>query len=106
LLSENAISYNGIILSELLIGARYTRELNFIKDNFDGLNYLDMNRDFFKYASEMGNGLQKKGKKIPLTDLLILAHAQKHHLIIFSRDRHFESLGKSIGFQYEIFRDS
>ncbi|MCK4943219.1 MAG: PIN domain-containing protein [Candidatus Aminicenantes bacterium] len=105
LLNENAICFNGIILSELMIGARTRKELTFIKDNFEGLIYLEMDRDFFVYASEIGNQVQKSGKTISLSDLLIMAHARKYDLIVFTRDRHFESLGQSLNFQYEIFQN-
>jgi len=105
LLNENAICFNGIVLSELMIGARTRKELNFIKDNFDGLIYLEMDRDFFIYASEIGNQVQKSGKTISLSDLLIMAHARRYDLIVFTRDKHFESLGQSQNFQYEIIQN-
>jgi predicted nucleic acid-binding protein len=105
LLNEDAICTNGIIMSELMIGARTSRELTFICENFDGLIFLEMDKDFFMYASEMGNLAQKNGKTLSLSDLLIMAHARKHELTIFTRDQHFESLGRFLQFQYEIFQD-
>jgi predicted nucleic acid-binding protein len=106
LLNENAICFNGIILSELMIGARNQKELDFIKDNFQGLIYLETDRDFFVYASEIGNRVQKGGKTISLSDLLILAHAKKNNLTVFTRDKHFEFLGQNFDFQYEIFKNT
>ncbi len=105
LLNENAICFNGIILSELIIGARTRKELNFIKDNFEGLIYLEMDRDFFVYASEIGNQVKKSGKTILFSDLLMMAHARRYDLIVFTRDKHFESLGQSLNFQYEIIQN-
>jgi len=102
LLDENAVFTNGIILAELLIGASGKKEFGFIQDNFDGLRYLEMDRAFFIYGSEIGNKLHKSGKTIPLSDIVILAHAKKNNLIVLTKDKHFESLGKFLYFQYEI----
>lgn len=102
LLDENAVFTNGIILAELLIGASGRKEFDFIKDNFEGLRYMDMDRGFFIHLSEVGNALRRSGTTIPLSDLAIITQAKKNKLIVFTRDRHFESLGKNLNFQYEI----
>lgn len=102
LLDENTVYTNGIILAELLIGAAGKKEFALIRDNFDGLRYLEMDRGFLIYGSEIGNKLLRSGKTIPFSDIVILAHAKKNNLIILTKDKHFESLGKFVGFQYEI----
>jgi predicted nucleic acid-binding protein len=102
LLDENAVYTNGIILAELLIGAVGKKEFGLIRDNFDGLRYLEMDRGFLIYGSEIGNKLFRSGKTIPFSDIVILAHAKKYNLIVMSKDKHIETLGKFLDFQYEI----
>ena len=59
LLDENRIYYNGIILSELLIGTNSKKEFNFINENFSGLNYLKMEREKIRFSSSLAERRKK-----------------------------------------------
>ena len=89
-IENDEIYYNGIILSELLIGTKKTNEKNFIQNNFDGFIYLPFDLDDFKRLSNYGNNFLRKGITIPLTDLLIFYHTVENNLTIITKDKHFK----------------
>ena len=90
LIEEDKIYYNGIVLSELLIGAMNESEFNFIKDNFQGLHYLETDFDIFEKASLIGFKMRKKGMILPISDLLIALHCRQTNLTLITMDKHFK----------------
>ena len=90
LIEEDKIFYNGIIVSELLIGTQTEKEYEFLMQNFDGFNYLETSQEFFKKVAQKGNFLKAKGITIPLTELIIAVHALENRLKLITKDRHFE----------------
>ncbi len=105
LAANNRIYYNGIVISELLSGAKNQKQFDFIIDNFSGLNYLEMDKNFFIYSSKIIYQLKRSGITLPMSDVMIAAHAKQHNLIVFSKDKHFELTGKKVGFQYDVIKN-
>ncbi|UCH97781.1 MAG: PIN domain-containing protein [Candidatus Aminicenantes bacterium] len=105
LAANNRIYYNGIVISELLTGAKNQKQFDFIIDNFSGLNYLEMDKDFFIYSSKIIYQLKRSGITLPMSDVMIAAHAKQHNLIVFSKDKHFELTGRKVGFQYDVIKN-
>lgn len=105
LAANNRIYYNGIVISELLTGAKNQKQFDFILDNFSGLKYLEMDKDFFIYSSKIIYQLKRSGITLPMSDVMIAAHARQHNLIVFSKDKHFELTGRKVGFQYEVIKN-
>ncbi|VAX34939.1 hypothetical protein MNBD_UNCLBAC01-680 [hydrothermal vent metagenome] len=60
LLDEDRIFYNGIVIGALLTRAMGKREWSFIKDNFDGLKYLNADKVSFEQAAHIGFKLKKR----------------------------------------------
>ncbi|MCP4218685.1 MAG: PIN domain-containing protein, partial [bacterium] len=50
LLDEDRIVTNGVIITELLLGAERKKESRFIKENLTKLQYLDADKKFFVYC--------------------------------------------------------
>lgn len=105
LVANNRVYYNGIVISELLTGAKSQKQFDFIIDNFSGLNYLEMDKDFFVYSSRIIYQLKRSGLTLPMSDVFIAAHAKQNNLIVFSKDKHFELTGRKVGFQYEVIKN-
>ncbi|UCH98370.1 MAG: PIN domain-containing protein [Candidatus Aminicenantes bacterium] len=105
LLDQNRVFTNGVIIAELLVGAAGKKETIFVKENLLKLNYLETDRDFFVYCGELGNQLRKAGLNVPFSDLVIAAQAKGHNLCVFTRDNHFESIGLTLGIQFEILKN-
>ncbi len=104
LIEEDKIYYNGIILSELLIGASNQKEFSFLEHNFKGFKYLETDEKIFLKAAQMGFKLRRKGLTIPLTDLIIAAHVLHHDLMLATADPHFDLVNEKIKLDLEFFR--
>jgi predicted nucleic acid-binding protein len=105
LLEQNKVYTNGVIIAELLVGARGKKETTFVKENLLRLNYLDSDKEFYIYCGELGKKLRKSGINVPFNDLVIASHAKRHHLIIFTLDNHFEPIGLTLGIQFELLKN-
>ncbi len=105
LIARNRVAYNGVILSELLFGAKNNKNIDSIIDTFTGLRFLEMDRDFFVHSSRLNLELRKKGLTVPMADVMILTHAKLNRLIVFSQDKHFEQAGLAVGVQFEVIKN-
>ncbi len=103
LVEKDIIYYNGIILSELLIGASNQKEFSFLENNFKGFKYLETDEKMFSKAAQIGFKLRRKGLTIPLTDLIIAAHALHHDLMLATADPHFNLVNEKIKLNLEFF---
>ena len=103
LIDEDRVFYNGIILTELLIGAINEKEYNFLRENFEGFKYLEIDRNTFKETSQIGFNLRRNGVTIPITDLMITAHCIKHNLTIVTKDKHFKLINEKLKLRIKYF---
>lgn len=94
LIDEDKIYYNGVILSELLVGASNKREFSFLESNFEGFRHLETDKNIFVKTAQMGFMLRRKGLTIPLTDLIIATHASHFGLTVVTADPHFKLIEK------------
>lgn len=104
LIDEDRIYYNGIILSELLIGATNKKEFSFLKSNFAGFNHLETGKPIFEKASQIGFRLRRDGITIPLTDLIIAAHCIHYGLTIVTADPHFKLVNKKLKLKLKFLK--
>lgn len=105
LLTEDRIVINGVIESELLMGACGKKEVEFVNEKLTNLDYLEIDRNFLRYCGILGNKIRKEGINMPLSDIMIAAHAKINNLIIFTMDKHFEAIGQKFGIQFEIIEN-
>jgi len=103
LIDEDKISYNGIILSELLVGANNEKEFRFIKENFSGFKHLETDNHIFEKAARIGFRLRREGITIPITDLIIAAHCIHYGLTIVTADLHFNLIRKKQELDLKFF---
>jgi predicted nucleic acid-binding protein len=96
LIDEDKIYYSGIILSELLVGASNEREFSFLESNFEGFRHLETDKNIFAKTAQMGFKLRRKGVTVPLTDLIIAAHAAHFGLTVVTADPHFKLIDKEV----------
>lgn len=88
-IENDTLFYSGIVLTELLIGCKTEGEKDKIKESFQGLIYLPLEKEDFIEISFFGNRLLRKGITVPLTDLIIFYQAYKNELSILTKDKHF-----------------
>ncbi len=90
LLATNQVVLVGIVLGEVLQGARTDFEFDALLDRLDELEYLHTDKRAYTDAALTVLRLRKQGKQLPLSDAIIAEVAKQHGLPIYSRDRHFE----------------
>lgn len=96
LIQDDRVAVNGIVLTELLTGAKGTREFGLLSATLGGLLFLDMPRAFFERAGRHGRLLKSSGISLPMSDLLIATHCLEHDLVLIEKDRHFEAIAKHV----------
>ncbi len=89
LIRDKQVAGTGIILSELLQGARGEKERNVISTIFTSLEYIEMTRDLWIKTGSLAGKLRSLGKTIPLSDISIACCAMEKGYRVFTIDRHF-----------------
>jgi len=96
LIRNDRVVLNGIVLTELLTGARSPKEFNQLAAALGGLRLLEMSRIFFEAAGRYGRLLKSAGVTIPLSDLLIATHCLEHRLVLIENDHHFAAIAEHL----------
>jgi len=82
----------GMVRAEVLSGMRVPRAFSFLKREFDQLRYLPSTLSTWDLATRVAWGLERRGLRIPMTDVLIAACALENDATVFSYDRHFHQV--------------
>jgi predicted nucleic acid-binding protein len=80
----------GMILVELLRGARSQQDFDALRDRLLGADLLDTAETTWLRASQVLLDLRLQGDTIPLADAVVAAHALEGNHAIYTTDRHFE----------------
>jgi hypothetical protein len=96
LIKENRVFVNGIIVAELMIGARTEKEKEFLSFYMDGLHVLELKRSAFIGAGDNGFFLKTKGISVPFSDLLIATQCMENNLMLMDNDRHFGAIARQL----------
>lgn len=94
LIDDNEAALCGMILSELLKGARSDKEYGELEDRLSTLIYLETPEPLWKKAGRLASVLLRKGIQVPTTDLVIAMIALENKMPILHKDRHFLTLTK------------
>lgn len=82
----------GIVLFELVQGAKSEVEKELIISQLSKLNYIEMSIPHWLRAGELAKAMKKKGLTLPISDILLATIALEYNLSIFTLDKHFESI--------------
>jgi hypothetical protein len=82
----------GIILTELLQGAKVEKEFNSILESIVALPFLEITLATWINAGKISFSLRRKGITIPTTDLIIASLALEYDCSIFTLDPHFKKI--------------
>jgi len=84
----------GIVLAELVQGAKSEREISIIEDMIETFTFLDMGpgNGGWVEAGRLSYDMKKAGAAVHLADCLIAVLARKNGCRIITRDRHFQAL--------------
>ena len=92
LLLEGRAATTGIILTELLQGAKLEKEFEAILSIVSAVPVLEATLDTWVQAGRISFGLRRKGITIPTTDLVIATIAIQNECQVFSLDPHFNKI--------------
>ena len=92
LLLEGKAATTGIILTELLQGAKLEKEFEAILSIVSAVPVLEATLDTWVQAGRISFGLRRKGITIPTTDLVIATVAIQNECQVFSLDPHFNKI--------------
>lgn len=95
LLDKDLAATCGIILLEILPGSNNKKEYGEILEEMEALHYLEVNREVWNTAAQLGFDLRRKEITIPVTDLHIASIALYFDLTLFHADHHFEMIAKN-----------
>lgn len=97
LMDDDRICCLGIVLAELLQGAKSEKELSTLKEFLHVFDFLPETPGLWEKAGELSFLLQRKGRTAGLSDCYIAAAAQVSKVAIYSLDRHFSVISKETG---------
>ena len=92
LISNNLVVGTGVILAELLQGAKTNKSRDIIVDTFNTLEYIEITKKLWIESGNLARELRSKGKTIPLSDIIIACCAKKYRYHIFTIDKHFQDI--------------
>ena len=82
----------GVVLAELLAGARSARDHDLIDTLFRGVPYWEFTRVTWARAGALASSLRAGGTTLPFADLLVAAVALEHGCSVFTHDTHFQRI--------------
>ena len=89
LLETEAACITGIILAELLQGAKTPAEFNLLRNSLKVVPLLKETEKTWEKVGKLSFELPRKGTVIPLTDCLIAVLAQENNCQVFTLDNYF-----------------
>jgi tRNA(fMet)-specific endonuclease VapC len=92
LLLEGRAATTGIILTELLQGAKLEKEFEAILSIVSAVPVLEATLETWVQAGRISFGLRRKGITIPTTDFVIATIAIQNECQVFSLDPHFNKI--------------
>lgn len=92
LLREGQVAITGLVMTELLQGAKQKREFDAILDSILALPFLDATLSTWIEAGRLSYSLRKKGVTIPTTDVVLASLAKENQCLLFSLDSHFDRI--------------
>jgi len=92
LLKKGRVFLTGIILTELLQGAKIEKEFESILESMLALPFLETALNTWIHAGRISFALRKKGITIPTTDLIIASLSLENNCKIFTLDLHFNKI--------------
>ncbi len=86
---------NGVILAELLQGARTEREASRLRYALGAVSWAETSREVYGRAGDLGFQLRRRGVTAPITDCVIAASAETIGGRTLTLDGHFEELART-----------
>lgn len=92
LITSKRIRTTGVIMAELLQGARTATEDAYVVELLEGIPAIEVTSALWMNAGKLSRSLRRKGITLPLSDISIAALAIEQNLSVFTLDGHFEQI--------------
>ena len=92
LIKNDHAAITGVVVAELLQGARSEKEQKTLDFVFASIAYLNTEEKDWQDAGLTMQQLRQKGITLPLTDALIAMVAKRHQVKVLTIDQHFRHL--------------
>lgn len=89
LIREDRAAATGVVLAELLQGARTNAEMSKIKVSLEAVHWIETDERLYARAGEIGFELRREGITIPTTDCIVAAAAESIGGDLLTLDGHF-----------------
>ena len=97
LIDNGKVCCLGIVLAELLQGAKSQKELDVLKEFLHVFDFLPESTEMWRKAGELSYLLRQKGKSVGLSDCYISVVANTNDATLLTLDKHFEVIEKETG---------
>lgn len=101
LVREDLAAITGVVLSELLQGARTENEYRDLESAMTATTWVEAGWGVYARAGELGFGLRRRGITVPVTDCVIAAAAESVGAGILTLDQHFTHLARETDVKIE-----
>ena len=92
LIQDDRAVLAGVVIAELLQGARTDAELAELRAALAALECVETTPELYARAGTLGFDLRRRGVTVPVTDCIIAAAAETIGGRLLTSDRHFRSL--------------
>ena len=89
LITSKRILTTGVIMAELLQGARSAQEEAYVSELLEGIPAVELSSALWLKAGGLSGSLRRKGITLPLSDIALAVLSLEHNLAIFTLDKHF-----------------
>jgi len=100
LMDDKRVCCLGVILAELIQGAKSEKELEVLRDFIHVFDFLDESVEQWRKAGELSNALLRKGKSVGLSDCYIAVAATAGKAKLLTLDKHFEVIKEMTGLAF------
>lgn len=104
LIDNDSICCVGIVLAELLQGAKSQKELNVLKEFLYVFDFLPDSTEMWRKAGELSYSLRQKGKTVGLSDCYISVTVNANNVKLLTMDRHFEIIGRETSLNLYVLK--
>jgi predicted nucleic acid-binding protein len=93
-ITEDALAFNGIVFVEVVGFAADERERRALLASFGAFHRLALEDGDFDLAASIAFDLQRRGRTVPATDLIIAASAIRARAELLHVDDHFDEIAR------------
>jgi len=103
LIIQGEVLLPGIIMTEILRGAKNAKGYEKLRDMLKGLTYLPVEDGFWERLARFSFELFRKGMVVPLTDTYIALIAIENKVPIIHKDKHFDLIAQKTSLKIHNF---